>query len=295
METRRFNDIAGFSNQLPQWDMTMPSSLPGWHWQIKREEVAGINCLDILLMSDDPGERSAEFQTGLKLWRVVVPSDSKGVLNFEQADLLASAKVAALEFILRSGVYQAEMDVRKEEWRKKDQEIHRLKEMHQEEMQKLQEQVAAQATALAELRDTCDHLDEIHNRVHQVVEAAKEVVTVMGAKLSAGRQRALGYLKIALSDLALAEQQEKQEVSPVLEQSGQPCKYCVTYSLLDGDDSRFQDKIKAIKAIREATGVDLQMAKEWVEEGTVFEVPGAKLQGFCLAMEEATSVKWRAV
>jgi hypothetical protein len=284
MKTRRFNDIANFSNPIQLWNKTLPSSLPGWYWQARREEVAGIDCLTLLLMSDDPNERSAEFQTGLVVWREAVPADSRGVPSLEQADLMASAKIAALEFILRNGVFQAEMEARREEWRKKDQETHQLKQVHQEEVQKLRAQFKAQEeeglSVLAEhkqLKQKCEALQSGVNAAKEVVAAA----AVKGKGAAAQRQTALSHLKAVLSDL---DSQNPQ---------GKPCKYQVTFGRLPGEV--FQDRVKAIKAIREATGMDLLEAKKTGENGTVFEVPYEKLMGFCLGMETLPSVQWRAV
>ena len=35
---KRFNDVQGFSLMVPPWDYTHASELPGWRWQIKRQE-----------------------------------------------------------------------------------------------------------------------------------------------------------------------------------------------------------------------------------------------------------------
>jgi ribosomal protein L7/L12 len=289
---KRFNDIANYTLTFPRWSQQVNSNLPTWFWRMVRENHEEVTCYAIYLMQEATGK--AAFEEGLLVWREPIPVDSTGRLQIEQGQLLAEAKVAALEFVLRNGCYTVEMATREDEWRKHDRAVADLKKERQAEVQKLHEQidedmgnVQSQRIRAEKSEAKCARLVEAHDHAYRVVKAARAVAERLPHRKGVASIKAerLEALRVHLANLNnYDDEQEQKGTEPVAEFGNYRITHCPAAA----------NKIGAIKAVRAATGVYLQVAKEMVEQGTVFEVPEDKLQNFCLDMDQ-TSVVWERV
>ncbi|MFA5186533.1 MAG: hypothetical protein WC551_08675 [Patescibacteria group bacterium] len=101
--TKRVNDIQGFTMCLPQWTRTLRSCLKNWRWETRWEKPEGFGKEHreselVVRLVEDASRHSTEFETQLVMWRIPKPNAAPDPRGIAEGD--AGFRVAQMEWLL---------------------------------------------------------------------------------------------------------------------------------------------------------------------------------------------------
>jgi hypothetical protein len=102
------NNVRGFCVHLPQWTRTIRSSLKGWRFDMRWEQNQKTEAMELVVFLVEDNQNRASYETGMELWRLVVPEARPGCDVQQQhrgLETEAEFKVAHLEWVLGQALY----------------------------------------------------------------------------------------------------------------------------------------------------------------------------------------------